>query len=62
MFEKVVVIDCRGHLMGRLASVIAKQLLTGQKIVCVRTEQINISGSRKLRFPGAFTAVLTYCC
>eukprot|EP01125_Pyxidicula_operculata_P000417 TRINITY_DN1044_c0_g1_i1.p1 TRINITY_DN1044_c0_g1~~TRINITY_DN1044_c0_g1_i1.p1 ORF type:complete len:188 (+),score=34.22 TRINITY_DN1044_c0_g1_i1:69-632(+) len=43
-FEKRIVIDCRGHLLGRLASVVAKQLLEGQKIVCVRTEEINISG------------------
>merc|ERR1711934_669265 len=44
-FEKVVVIDCRDHLLGRLASVIAKELLNGQKVVAVRCEQINISGS-----------------
>jgi len=30
--------------LGRLASVIAKQLLEGQKIVAVRCEEINISG------------------
>ncbi len=46
MFEETVVIDCRGHLMGRLAATIAKELLNGQHIVCVRTEEINISGSR----------------
>eukprot|EP00695_Tsukubamonas_globosa_P003661 TRINITY_DN75_c0_g1_i4.p1 TRINITY_DN75_c0_g1~~TRINITY_DN75_c0_g1_i4.p1 ORF type:complete len:138 (+),score=51.96 TRINITY_DN75_c0_g1_i4:74-487(+) len=45
MFEKLVVIDARAHLMGRLASIVAKQLLSGQKIVVVRAEQINISGS-----------------
>jgi large subunit ribosomal protein L13Ae len=45
MFEKVVVIDCRGHLLGRLASIVAKELLSGQKVVAVRTEEINISGS-----------------
>lgn len=47
MFEKVVVIDCRGHLLGRLASIVAKELLCGQKVVCVRTEELNISGSRE---------------
>jgi len=41
---QVVVIDCRGHLLGRLASVIAKQLLEGQKIIAVRCEEINITG------------------
>lgn len=45
MFEKEIVIDCKGHLLGRLASTIAKELLNGQKITLVRTEQINISGS-----------------
>eukprot|EP01135_Chromosphaera_perkinsii_P011959 Nk52_evm12s2542 gene=Nk52_evmTU12s2542 len=44
-FEKVVVIDARGHLMGRLASTIAKELLNGQKVVVVRCEELNISGS-----------------
>jgi len=43
-FEKVVVIDGKGHLLGRLASTIAKQLLNGQKIVVVRCEALNISG------------------
>jgi len=45
MFEKVIVVDCRNHMMGRLASVVAKELLNGQKIVLVRTEEICISGS-----------------
>lgn len=31
--------------MGRLAAIVAKTLLQGQKVVVVRTEQINISGS-----------------
>ena len=39
-----VVIDGKGHLLGRLASTVAKQLLNGQKIVVVRCEQLNISG------------------
>mgnify|MGYP003963112841 CR=1 FL=1 len=44
MFEKVVVVDCRAHLLGRLASVVAKQILTGQHVVLVRCEAVNISG------------------
>ncbi|KAJ9051633.1 60S ribosomal protein L16A [Entomophthora muscae] len=44
-FEKVVVIDGKGHLMGRLASIVAKQALDGQRVVVVRCEEINISGS-----------------
>jgi len=44
-FKEQIVVDCRGHLLGRLASVLAKELLNGQKVVCVRAEDINISGS-----------------
>jgi len=53
VFEKVVVIDCKNHLLGRLASIIAKELLSGQRVVCVRCEHVNISGSfyrNKLKF------------
>ena len=45
MFDKTLIIDARAHMMGRLASVIAKELLAGQKIVVVRCEEILISGS-----------------
>eukprot|EP00736_Rhodelphis_marinus_P006779 Rmarinus@m.4813 len=45
MFEKVVVVDLRAHLLGRAASIVAKQLLCGQHVVCVRAEELNISGS-----------------
>ena len=44
---------CRGHLLGRLASTVAKELLLGQRIVIVRAEELNVSGSRK------FNAVCT---
>ncbi|XP_013789669.1 60S ribosomal protein L13a-like [Limulus polyphemus] len=43
--EKPIVIDGRGHLLGRLAAVVAKTLLIGQRVVVVRCEGINISGS-----------------
>lgn len=29
MFEKEIVIDAKGHLMGRLAATVAKELLNG---------------------------------
>ena len=45
MFERRVVIDARGHLLGRLAALTAKEILNGQRVVVVRTEEINISGS-----------------
>jgi len=44
-FYKTVIIDGKGHIMGRLAATIAKQLLEGQKIVLVRVEELVISGS-----------------
>ena len=44
-FEKVVIIDGKGHLMGRLASIVAKSLLQGQRIAVVRCEEINVSGN-----------------
>ncbi|XP_022655123.1 60S ribosomal protein L13a-like [Varroa jacobsoni] len=42
--EAPVYIDGKGHLLGRLASIVAKTLLTGQKVVVVRCEALNISG------------------
>lgn len=30
---KVVVVDARHHMLGRLASILAKELLNGQKVV-----------------------------
>lgn len=37
-------VDGKGHLLGRLASIVAKELLNGQKVVVVRCEELNISG------------------
>ncbi|XP_018329367.1 60S ribosomal protein L13a [Agrilus planipennis] len=51
--EKAILIDGKGHLLGRLAAVVAKALLNGNKIVVVRCEQLNISGNffrNKLKF------------
>lgn len=45
MFEKEIVIDGRGHLIGRLASKVAKELLNGQRVVVVRCELLLRSGS-----------------
>jgi large subunit ribosomal protein L13Ae len=41
---KTLVIDGKSHLLGRLASVCAKELLNGRKIVIIRCEKIEISG------------------
>jgi len=53
MFEKEIVIDGRGHLVGRLASKVAKEILRGQRVVVVRCEAMVLSGSlfrNKLNF------------
>merc|ERR1712002_635765 len=42
---KPLVIDARGHLLGRLAATVAKTILQGQRVVALRCEDINISGS-----------------
>lgn len=41
---KRVVVDARNHMLGRLAAIIAKELLNGQKVVVVRCEEICLSG------------------
>ncbi|KAL0275607.1 UNVERIFIED_CONTAM: hypothetical protein PYX00_003410 [Menopon gallinae] len=51
--KKSIVIDGKGHLLGRLAAIVAKALLQGESVVVVRCEQINISGTffrNKLKF------------
>ena len=44
-FAAETVIDARGHLYGRLASVVAKQVLLGQKVSVVRCEELIMSGA-----------------
>ena len=41
------IVDGRDHLLGRLASVVATELLSGQKVVIVRCDEMVISGSRE---------------
>ena len=43
--NKPIIIDGKDHLLGRLSSVIAKQLLLGQRVVVVRCEDIVMSGN-----------------
>ncbi|EAY23390.1 hypothetical protein TVAG_070530 [Trichomonas vaginalis G3] len=42
-----IVIDAKGHIQGRLAAAVAKQLLKGRKIVVVRAEEIVLNGKHK---------------
>ncbi|XP_021716271.1 60S ribosomal protein L13a-4-like [Chenopodium quinoa] len=44
VMAKRVVVDARHHMLGRLASIVAKELLTGQRVVVVRCEEIALSG------------------
>merc|ERR1711997_1301126 len=54
---KPVLIDGRGHLLGRLASTVAKFILSGNKVIVVRCEGINMSCNFKpLRGPFHFRA------
>ena len=46
MFRKHIIVDAKGHLAGRLASYIAKELLNGQRVSIVRCEKTLISGSK----------------
>lgn len=41
---EITIIDLKGHVVGRAAAVIAKQLLLGKRITVVRTDEANISG------------------
>ncbi|XVF81179.1 hypothetical protein PTKIN_Ptkin15bG0136000 [Pterospermum kingtungense] len=41
---KIVVVDGRKHMMGRLASIVTKEVLNGQIVVVVRCEEICLSG------------------
>ena len=45
MFEKEVIVDGKDHILGRLASYVAKELLRGQRVVVVRCDLICKSGS-----------------
>lgn len=44
--EKVTIIDAKGLVLGRMASVVAKRLLNGEKIIIVNAGEAVISGDR----------------
>jgi len=46
----MAVIDATGHVVGRLASVVAKRLLSGEDIVVVNAEKAIITGRRSVVF------------
>ena len=42
-----IVIDGKGHIQGKLAAAIAKQLIKGRRVVVVRCEEIILNGSHR---------------
>lgn len=44
---KVVVVDARHHMLGRLASILAKELLNGQRVVSISSFFFAISPSSR---------------
>ena len=47
MLDSDIIVDGRDHLLGRLCSIVAKELLAGQKVIIVRCDEIVVSGSRE---------------
>ena len=47
-FEGWTVIDATGLILGRMASVVAKRLLMGERIAIINAEKAVISGRRKM--------------
>ena len=47
MAAEEVIIDATGHILGRLASRVAKMLLEGKKVYVVNVENCFISGNRR---------------
>ncbi len=45
--DEYIVVDATNMIMGRLASIVAKRLLMGQKIAIVNAEKVVISGKKK---------------
>lgn len=56
------VVDGKGHLVGRLASILAKEILNGQKVTVVRCEELNVSGNTFRNQVGAELAAVADRC
>jgi len=44
--EEVIYIDASGHILGRLASIVAKKLLEGYRVYVVNVEKTVLSGKK----------------
>jgi len=47
IMDQEVVVDAEGQILGRMASLVAKMLLTGQRVVIVNAEKAVISGDKQ---------------
>ena len=45
-FDKATIIDAKGLILGRMASIIAKRLLQGESVIVLNAEKTAISGKR----------------
>lgn len=50
MFKKLIVVDAKGHLLGRLASYIAKALLSGTHSL-IQDKELQLSDARESTLP-----------
>jgi ribosomal protein L13 len=50
MFQKQIIIDAKGHLLGRLASYVAKQLLSGS-IFITQAKKLSLSELKESTSP-----------
>ena len=50
MFQKQIIIDAKGHLLGRLASYVAKQLLSGS-ISITQAKELSLSEPKESTSP-----------
>jgi large subunit ribosomal protein L13 len=48
MSERILVIDGENQVLGRLASIVAKKLKLGYRVVVLNTEKIVVSGERRM--------------
>ncbi|MGB9915414.1 MAG: 50S ribosomal protein L13 [Candidatus Bathyarchaeales archaeon] len=47
--SQVTIIDADGLIVGRMASIVAKKLLNGEKVIVVNAEKAVLSGKKKSR-------------
>jgi len=47
LVDQEVIIDAEGQILGRMASLVAKMLLAGQRVVIVNAEKAVISGNKQ---------------